>query len=118
VRRALALWRGDLSFHLSVVLAGADDGLVGALLVVADVERAEVGRAVGVVAQEQVVALAAEERVAAEVADQLVVAVAPLQRVVGGAAEELVGTVIAADDVGRSARGGGARADRHPNGFV
>src|SRR3954469_16274066 len=53
-RCALALGEGDLSFHLALMLAGSDHGLVGALLTVADVEARGVGHAVGVVAQEQV----------------------------------------------------------------
>jgi hypothetical protein len=59
---ALALGERDLALHLALVLARIDDGEVRALLAVADIEGSRVGRPVGVVAQEEVVALAAQQR--------------------------------------------------------
>jgi len=81
------------------VLAGVDHGLVDALPAVADVGGAWVGCSIGVVAEEEVVALATEQGVAAEVADERVVAVTALDDVVRRAAEELVVAVVATDHV-------------------
>jgi hypothetical protein len=82
----------EVALDLDLQFAGAGEGQVGTLLAVADVERWRL-RGAECIADELVVASAAEQQVVPEIADKEVVPVPTLDQVVGRAAEQLVGTL-------------------------